>query len=40
LDQVQDICDHNFKYAHDLEFVPKATIYFKIQDTIKNLNLN
>lgn len=35
LDQVQSICDHNFKRATtDLEFVPKATVWNKIQNVL------
>jgi len=38
LDQLQSICDHNFKHAtSDLEFVPKATVYWKIQNILNNL---
>lgn len=38
LDQVQSICDHNLKHAtSDLEFVPKATVYWKIQNLLNNL---
>lgn len=37
LNQIQDICDHNFKIATlDLEFVPKSTVYYKIQNILKN----